>query len=342
MALLEFTEKGIYCPPAGVFIDPWRPVDKALITHGHADHSRWGHKQYLCTPEARPVMRHRLGPVKIDTIRYGEPITINGVRFSFHPAGHIIGSAQIRVEHRGKIYVVSGDYKLEDDRLCTPYEPIRCHTFITECTFGLPVYTWKPQEEVFANINDWWRENKEAGKTSVLTGYALGKAQRLIRGLDTSIGTIYTHGAVENVNEVIRQQGVDLPATSRVTKDIKRKDYPGSLVLATPSAVGSSWMRKFQPYSVASASGWMTLRGARRRRNVDRGFILSDHADWEGLNQAIAETGAGRVVVTHGYTDVFSRWLREQGYEAMVEKTEFEGELSEIGETDAEEEQSVE
>lgn len=323
MPLLTFTEQGIYCPPADVYIDPWRPVGRALITHGHADHARWGHKHYLCTHRAKPVMRYRLRQVKIESVDYGEPVRINGVRFSFHPAGHIIGSAQIRVEYKGEVWVVSGDYKVENDGLCQPFEPVKCHTFITESTFGLPVYNWKPQEEVFAEMNDWWRQNKAENKVSVLTGYALGKAQRLLQGLDPSLGTIYTHGAIENTNEVIRNQGIELRKTVRITQDIKRMAFPGNLVLTTPGAVGTTWMRRFKNASIGSASGWMSLRGARRRRAADRGFVLSDHADWEGLNQAVKATGAERVYVTHGYTDIFRRWLEEQGIEAGIVRTEF-------------------
>lgn len=333
MPLLEFTDCGIYCAQADVYIDPWRPVERALITHGHADHARWGHQHYLSTRLAKPVMRYRLGPVKIETVDYGEIRTINGVKFSFHPAGHIIGSAQIRVEYQGEVWVASGDYKLENDGLATAFEPVKCHTFITESTFGLPVYEWTPQEEVMHDINAWWRANVAEGKVSVLSSYALGKAQRVMHGLDTSIGPILTHGAVENTNEVLRKQGIALPETKRVVQGMKKKDFAGAMVIATPSAVGSPWMKKFRPFSLGIASGWMTLRGARRRRNADRGFILSDHADWGGLNEAIAATGAERVVVTHGYTDIFRRWLEEQGYEAYAEATEFEGEQGEDNET---------
>ncbi len=336
MALLEFTSKGIYCAQADVFIDPWRPVKKALITHGHADHSRWGHDYYLSTHAAKPIIKYRLGNINIQSANWGEKVQINGVHFSFHPAGHIIGSAQIRVEYKGEVWVASGDYKLEDDGIATPFEPIKCHTFITESTFGLPVYRWKNQQEVFNNINQWWAKNKAEGKVSVLTGYALGKAQRLLCYLDTSLGKIFTHGAVENVNQVMRENGVHLPPTIRVVQGMKSKDFIGHIVVATPSAVGSPWMKKFKPASVGMASGWMALRGARRRRSADRGFILSDHADWDSLNEAIAATGAQRIYVTHGYTDIYSRWLTEQGYEAYPVKTEYEGELNEISEVDDE------
>ncbi|MCA6073703.1 ligase-associated DNA damage response exonuclease [Fulvivirga sedimenti] len=331
MGLLEFTEKGIYCSHADVYIDPWKPVKKALITHGHADHSRPGHQYYLATPEAAPIIRYRLGnEIRIQTLPFGSAQTINGVKFSFHPAGHIIGSAQVRVEYKGEVWVVSGDYKLENDGLSTPFEPVPCNVFITECTFGLPIYQWKDQAEVFAEINQWWQENKDAGKVSILTGYALGKAQRLLFGLDQSIGPVFTHGAIENVNEIIRAQGITLPETQRVEADMKKRIFEGSLILTTPSSVGTSWLQRFKPYSVAMASGWMALRGARRRRAADRGFVLSDHADWDGLNAAVSATGASRIITTHGYTNLYSRWLVEQGLDAMEAKTEFEGEVNDV------------
>lgn len=309
-----------------MYIDPWRPVKKALITHGHADHSRWGNQHYLSTEKAAPVIRHRLGRIQLSTVKYGEKTTINGVHFSFHPAGHIIGSAQIRIEYKGEVWVVSGDYKIENDGLAAPFEAVKCHTFITECTFGLPIYKWVEQKVVFESINNWWRQNKEEGKVSLLTAYSLGKAQRIIKYLDTSIGQIYTHGAVENTNAVIRTQGFDLPATTKVEGIKNSKDFIGNMVIAPPSAIGSSWVKRFKPLSIGMASGWMALRGARRRRAADRGFVLSDHADWEGLNQAIAATEAERIFVTHGYTEIFQKWLQEQGYEAYIVKTEFEGE----------------
>ncbi|WP_343030537.1 ligase-associated DNA damage response exonuclease [Fulvivirga aurantia] len=232
--LLTFTSKGIYCRQADVYIDPWKPVKKALITHGHADHSRWGHKHYLSTKAAAPVIYQRLGDINLEVVDFGEVTQINDVKFSFHPAGHIVGSAQIRVEYKGEVWVVSGDYKLENDGISEPFEPVKCNTFITESTFGLPIYKWAPQKEVFADVNAWWQQNKEAGKVTILTGYALGKAQRIIEHLDEGIGTIYTHGAVENVNEVIRNQGVALKPTVRVTQDIDPKEFKGNIVVGYP------------------------------------------------------------------------------------------------------------
>jgi len=262
---------------------------------------------------------------------------VNGVKFSFHPAGHIVGSAQIRVEHKGEVWVVSGDYKVENDGISGAFEPVKCHAFITECTFGLPIYTWLPQQEVFQQINQWWSENKANNLTTILTGYSLGKAQRLLAGLDISIGPIYTHGAVEQLTEVIRQGGVSLPTTIHINDSVKTADLMGGIVVAPPGATGGNWMKRFKQVSIGSASGWMQLRGARRRGGADRGFVLSDHADWEGLNQTIADTGAERIFATHGYTDVFRRWLESQGYDAKVVKTQFEGERAEATELPKEE-----
>ena len=321
--LLQFNEKGIYCAAAKVYLDPWKPVDKAIISHGHADHSRYGHKQYITQHTNVPIIKHRLGDIEVSGKEFGESFTINNVEFSFHPAGHIIGSSQIRVEHKGEVWVFTGDYKTEDDGISVPYEPIRCDTFITECTFGLPAFKWIPQAQVMNDINQWWAQNQAEGRTSVLFGYSLGKAQRLIKHLDTDLGKIYTHGAVENMNEVVRTL-VDLPPTERITKETKKEELKGNIVVAPPSAHGSPWLRKMVPYVTASASGWMTFRGARRRRAIDKGFVLSDHCDWQGLLQSIKETGAHKIICTHGYTDIFSRFLREQGYDARTEQTQYE------------------
>ncbi len=322
--VLTFTDRGIYCPAADVYIDPWRPVDRALITHGHADHARAGMGHYLCTDTAAPVIRHRLGEIDVQTVGFGEPLSLGGARVSFHPAGHVPGSAQIRVEVGGEVWVVSGDYKLDADGVSEPFEPVRCDAFITECTFGLPVFNWAPPDEVARDINGWWARNAAAGRYSICGAYSLGKAQRILAALDPSIGPILTHGAIEGTNEVLRGQGIALPETQRVTPETDFKAMKGAFVLAPPSALGSTWAGRFRPASTAFASGWMALRGVRRRRAADRGFVMSDHADWAGLNRAIRETGAERVFVTHGYTSVFQRWLAEQGYDAGVVETEFD------------------
>ncbi|WP_041758735.1 ligase-associated DNA damage response exonuclease [Psychroflexus torquis] len=323
--LLAFNQNGIYCAKADVYLDPWRKVDKAIISHGHADHSRWGNKKYITHHDNIPIMKHRLGEIDVMGKAYGESFTINNVKFSLHPAGHVIGSSQIRVEHQGEVWVFTGDYKDEADGVCTPYDPVKCHTFITECTFGLPAFKWKPQAEVMAEINEWWQSNKADGRTSVLFGYSLGKAQRLLKHLDTNIGDIYTHGAIENMTNVLRTR-VDFPETKLITRETTKKELNGNLVLAPPSAHGGTWIRKMVPYVTASASGWMTFRGARRRRAIDKGFVMSDHCDWDGLLNSIKATECEKVICTHGYTDIFSRYLREIGYDARTQDTQYDGE----------------
>lgn len=334
MDLLSFTDRGIYCEEAGVYIDPWKPVERAIISHGHADHAYAGHGAYLCTKDAMPVIRHRLsiGESAVQSLAYSEAIVINGVRVSFHPAGHIPGSAQVRVESKGEVWVFSGDYKLQADGISTPFEPVKCRVFITESTFGLPVYKWKESSLVTADINEWWARNQREGRTSVITGYTLGKSQRILKNVDSSIGRIFTHGAVDSINNILRTQGIDLPVAPRVSDNIPKDELKGSLVICPPSAVGSPWVRRFYPYSLGVASGWMKLRGTRRRRGADRGFVLSDHADWDELNTAVRETGAEKVFVTHGYSEIFSQWLNTQGVESHEVRTRFEGELGELQE----------
>ena len=322
-AVLTFTDRGIFCPSGDFYIDPWRPVARAVITHAHADHARPGHRSYLATPGSAPVMRHRLGDIAVDELAYGEPRSIGGARVSFHPAGHVPGSAQVRVEVNGEIWVVSGDYKTSPDGISEPFEPVRAHAFITECTFGLPVFRWKDEAALAAEINTWWADAADAGRPAMLGAYALGKAQRLMTMLDPSIGPILTHGAVENTNEVLRGQGFALPPTERVTPETKAKDHPRAIVLATPSALGSTWAGRFAGATKGFASGWMAIRGIRRRRAADRGFVISDHADWAGLNDAIRSTGAERIFVTHGYTSQFRRWLESEGFDAEIVATEY-------------------
>jgi len=316
--------EGLYCPPGDFYIDPWRPVDRAVITHAHADHARIGHGHYLAHADSEGTLRVRLGEVTLQTLPYGEPIVHNGVRISLHPAGHVLGSAQIRLEHDGCVWVASGDYKTEADGTCTPFEPVPCDTFITESTFGLPIYRWPVQAVLFTEINDWWRANAAQGRASVLLCYAFGKAQRILHGVDATIGPIVVHGAVEPLNDIYRAAGVALPPTLRANDaGVDAALLKHALVLAPPSTHGSPWMRRFGNYADAFASGWMQLRGTRRRRGVDRGFVMSDHADWAGLQAAIAGTGAERVIVTHGNVAVMVRWLGELGLDAQGFRTEY-------------------
>jgi len=327
--LVVETPEGLYCPPGGFHIDPWRPVDRAVITHAHADHARPGHAHYLATHDSAGVLRARLGAdITLQTLAYGEAIEHQGVRISLHPAGHVLGSAQVRLAHEGRVWVVSGDYFLSghaDDAntTCPAFEPVRCDCFITESTFGLPIYRWRRQAEIFAEIDAWWRRNAEEGRCSLLLGYSFGKAQRLLAGVDAGIGPIVVHGAVEPLNQAYRAAGVDLPPTLHVSEVGDKKLLQRALVVAPPSVQNSSWLKRFGDARDAFASGWMQLRGARRRHGVDRGFVLSDHADWPGLLRAIEATGAQRVIVTHGYEAVMVRWLQEQGWEAGAFRTEY-------------------
>ena len=324
--MLRVTESGLYCDAGDFFIDPWRPVPRAVVTHAHSDHLTGGCGHYLVAERGVGVSRERLGQWqdRVEGIAFGETRTINGVRVSLHPAGHILGSAQIRLELGGEVWVASGDYKTDSDPTCDAWEPVRCHTFITESTFGLPIYRWPAPRDVFGEINAWWRDNVAAGRTSLLFGYGLGKAQRLLAGLDRDIGPILVHGAVERMTALYRQAGVDLPHTEYATT--ARGVSTGAMIVAPPSADGSVWARKFGAQSTAFASGWMLVRGARRRRSVDRGFTLSDHVDWPQLLGAIDATGAERVLVTHGFTGPVVRWLRDKGLRADTLATRYEGE----------------
>lgn len=333
--LLMLTDSGLFCAKGGFFIDPWESVDRAVITHAHSDHARSGCGRYLAARDGVAVLATRIGlDAVIDTVVYGDEISLGGVRVSLHPAGHVLGSAQVRVESEGEVWVVSGDYKIARDATCAPFEPLKCDVFITESTFGLPIFRWPDQESVFADINGWWRQNVAEGRASVVYVYALGKAQRLLSGLDLSIGPVYCHGAVHRINEAYRQSGAALPDAPYVGSIEGRHDWSKSLILAPPSTRGSTWLRRFGDFSSGYASGWMQIRGMRRRRTVDRGFVLSDHADWPGLLEAIRATGAPRVLVTHGSVGPMVRWLTESGLHADGLATKYEGELEEAGEAE--------
>jgi putative mRNA 3-end processing factor len=326
MTLLRRTDRGLYCEAGDFHVDPWAAVDRAVITHAHGDHVAWGSGIYLTSAAGAPILRQRLEPgARIRPVEYAEPVEVNGVRVSLHPAGHILGSAQVRIERAGEVWVVSGDYKTESDPTCASWEPVACHTFVTECTFGLPVYRWPPAATAFDEIHAWWRANQLAGRASLLFGYALGKAQRLIAGLDPGVGPILTHGAVERLNSLYRAAGVALPPTTHAAVS-DRSSWSRAIVTAPPSADGSTWARRFGQQSTAFASGWMAIRGTRRRRAVDRGFTVSDHVDWPSLLAAIDATGAEQVWATHGYTGVLVRWLREHGREADAIETRYQGE----------------
>ncbi|NCI51021.1 ligase-associated DNA damage response exonuclease [Sediminibacterium roseum] len=323
MPLIEFTDKGLYCPPGDFYIDPWRPVPRAVITHAHSDHARAGSGSYLCHHLTKPLLQLRLGEHPFESMEWGDTRAVNDVKVSLHPAGHIIGSSQIRIEHKGEVWVVSGDYKTENDGISGAFEPVRCNTFITESTFGLPIYNWKPQQEIFSGIQQWIMENQSVGKTSVVIAYSLGKAQRVLKAIAAVTDKIFVHGAVWNVHQVLLQTGMQLPNVTRVTPYMPKEAFKGNVVIAPPSAEDTPWMKRFSPYEVGVCSGWMQVRGNVRRKNVDAGFALSDHADWPGLLSAIKATGAEKVFVTHGFQAALSRYLNENGTAAAEVKTEY-------------------
>jgi putative mRNA 3-end processing factor len=326
------TAAGLYCEPGGFHIDPWLPVERAVITHAHSDHARPGCGGYLCAAPGRPILQRRLPDARIEARSYGDAITIGDVRVSFHPAGHILGSAQIRVEHRGHVWVVSGDYKRQADPTCEAFEPIACHTFVTEATFGLPIYTWDSPVAVVEDILDWWRANRDEGRPSVLFCYVLGKAQRILAEIgDRAEAPIHLHGAMCALTDAYRDAGIAMASAERVTEQMRGKALSRSLVLAPLSARGTPWMRRLPNASDAFASGLMRVRGVRRQRAFDRGFALSDHADWGALLDSIAATGASRVLVTHGWSEPLARYLAEaRGLDTGIVRTAFEGEAGEL------------
>lgn len=327
MHLLSSTPQGLYCAPGDFYIDPWAAVERAVLTHAHSDHARPGSRHYLAHAHSAPMLRARLGEdISLQTLEYGQELRINGVSVTLFPAGHILGSAQVRVRYQGETWVVSGDYKLEDDGISAPFTPVPCDTFITESTFGLPVYQWQPQEVIFENIHRWIQENQSRGRFSVLVAYALGKSQRLIKALAERGYEIYCHGAIYNMQQAVHQVSPQPPVhylRADTPKDLVRQ----GVILCPSSAVQSGWLRHWQPFVTGMCSGWMRVRGHQRRRNADAGFALSDHAGWQDLIQAATATGATRILATHGFSAALARYLAEEkGLESGVIETRFEAE----------------
>jgi putative mRNA 3-end processing factor len=328
--MLSETADGLYCAAGDFFIDPWNPVKKALITHAHGDHARPGSAAYLCTHGTAALLRRRFGAgIEVETLGYGEPLTIGGVRVSLHPAGHVLGSAQIRIEGApgDGVWVVAGDYKRAADPTCSAFEPVRCDTFVTESTFGLPIYRWDPADVVMSDIVAWWEGNATERRTSVLFCYTIGKAQRLLAELARLTSrTVFVHGMMLPMIEAYREAGVEMLPVASATEQPRGTSFAGELVLAPLPARGTPWMRRLGTHSDGFVSGLMRVRGVRRQRAFDRGFVLSDHADWPALLQTIEETGATRVLATHGHAEPLARYLREAGREAGVIRTAWEGE----------------
>lgn len=321
--MFSFRKEGIYCIPGQFYIDPWLPVDMAIITHAHADHARVGMKNYLCHPLTEPILKLRLGAdIRVQTIPYGQAIQINGVRVSLHPAGHIIGSAQVRMEYKGKVAVVSGDYKIQDDGLSTPFEPITCHEFISESTFGIPIYNWQTVEQINQELVKWVQANQQQNISSILLGYSLGKAQRIMNAVKDQ-GEIYVHYAIDKINQAYLAAGLHLPDYKTLDFANRLKDLSKAIIIVPASLFGSKLLKSIPQAYTAICSGWMQVRGARRWRSADAGFALSDHADWQGLLTAVRESKAEKVYVTHGFKSAFARYLNEIGTEAHEITTAF-------------------
>ena len=331
MKIIQFTKKGIYCIPGKFHLDPWCPVDYAIISHGHADHARSGMKNYLCHNDSKAILQHRIGQdITIESLGYDEPLIINGVKVSFHPAGHVIGSAQIRLEYKGYVVVFTGDYKTSSDFITIPFEPVKCHQFITESTFGLPIYNWLPEEILQQQMVDWVNTNKAHNRTSVFIGYFLGKAQRIMKLLE-GVDQIFVHNAIHNLNNAIKGSGIELPDTTLITNNFIKKEVEHKIVIVPPALLGSRLLKRIPNAATAICSGWMQIRGNRRWKGVDAGFAVSDHADWNGLLYAVKASEAEKVYVTHGSQATFSKYLNEIGIWADEVKTEYgEDELNAV------------
>lgn len=328
--LLDTTPRGLYCETGGFYIDPWAKVERAVVTHAHSDHARYGCAHYLTALSGVQVLHQRVGSsASIEGLDWNAPVEMNGVRVSLHPAGHILGSAQVRVEYKGEVWVVSGDYKTEVDATCKPFEAVKCNTFVTESTFAMPIYHWKPQAEVFREINCWWQQNRENGRTSVLFAYSLGKAQRLLAGVDPGIGPIAVHDSINQFIQPYRNEGIALPTMLSGNDESAKLVRGRGLVVAPQSTLNTDWLNRFGQLSTASASGWMQVRKSRNGRLAERGFVLSDHADWQGLLSAISATGAEHVAVTHGYVSHFVHYLSECGIDSRPLATPYGTETAE-------------
>lgn len=316
MELLSLTSKGLYCALGDFYIDPWENVETAIITHAHGDHAKWGMKKYITVFENQYILKKRIPDSLITTYQYGEKFKMGDVEVSLHPAGHILGSSQVRIQYQDEVWVFTGDFKRDLDLTCSPFEVVPCDVFISEATFSLPVYRWPDFKNEVQEIYNWWMKNREEGFNSVLCCYALGKAQRIIAGLrEITSEPIWVHGTIDELNQSYAKTGLSWPEVKKVPLESKEK-FKGAMILCPPSALGSSWNKRLSPKKIAFASGWMRLRGNRRRKGYERGFVISDHADWPSLIRTVKETGCRKVYFTHGQTDAIVKYLNEEGVKA--------------------------
>ncbi|MBS0649178.1 MAG: ligase-associated DNA damage response exonuclease [Verrucomicrobia bacterium] len=316
---LEVRTEGLYCTAGNFYIDAYQPVETCVVTHAHGDHAYRGHQRYIVTEDTADLLEYRLGKdLPFLRLPYNQPLKLDQCWISLHPAGHILGSAQVRIETKEGVFVVSGDYKRAHDSTCLPFEVIPCDLFITENTFGLPLFKWEDSEVTAEKIAAWWNSNKIFDRPSVLFCYALGKAQRILSLLKSHTNQpIYLHGAIQPLTEIYFRKGVPMAPFLPVSSKPKEESFSKDLILAPPSAAGTPWLKRFPHFRTAAASGWMQVRGTRKRKGMDAGFVLSDHADWGSLLETIEATGAKTVLMTHGYSTPLSRYLREkQGIEA--------------------------
>ena len=312
---------GLYCPPGDFYVDPVRPVDRAVITHGHADHARAGHVDVAATPETLAIMAVRYGEdfaLRRQVAPYGQPFTHNEVEVTLVPAGHVLGSAQAVVRWKGLTMVVSGDYKRRRDPTCALFEPVPCDVFITEATFGLPVFRHPDDRGEIASLMASVAQFPE--RTHLVGTYALGKAQRVIRLLRESgwDQPIYVHGALERLNGLYEGHGVDLGPLLPATTGQAKKEFAGQIVIAPPSAIADRWSRRFADPVDCFASGWMRVRARARQRGVELPLILSDHADWDELTDTLSELRPGEVWITHGREEALLRWCELEGLPARA------------------------
>lgn len=320
--LFKISQAGVFCSRGCFYVDPWAPVATAVITHAHGDHAVKGSRRYITAQPGHRVLWSRMGQhARIEPVAFGQTLDLNGVKISLHPAGHILGSAQVRAEYQGEVWVISGDYKVAPDTTCASFEPIRCHTFVTESTFAQPCFQWESQHLTFERIHEWWRANQANGQASFLYAYALGKAQRLLAGLDPAIGPIFAHRDIQAMNELYRQSGVNLPPTRVPNQGMTADEWTRAIILQPPSARWQQGFPHLGQFCTAFASGWMMLPDAAHERRVHQGFALSDHADHDELLSAVAATGAERVLVTHGYIDEFVTELKSRGLDVAPMRT---------------------
>ncbi|MFL5814032.1 MAG: ligase-associated DNA damage response exonuclease [Bdellovibrionia bacterium] len=315
--LLAWTQKGLYCAAGDFYIDPHRVVERAVTTHAHSDHARRGAKNYFTAKCGVGLLKARLGKdINVQGIPYGETFKIGPVKLSFHSAGHILGSAQVRIEHQGEVWVASGDYKRDSDPSCDPFEVVPCDTYVTEATFGTPKYQWDKNSKHGEDIHRWWMNNARANMNSLLFGYSLGKAQRILAELAPYADRpVIIHDTVKELTECYRAEGRKLAPTVSLSDLPPNYELRGELILAPPSLLRTEWLERLGLFQTAFASGWMHGGYGAHGQQYDHGFVMSDHADWNDIHRTIEESGAKRVFVQHR-SGALIRSLRKKGLDA--------------------------